>query len=227
MTKKKTSRLVNSHLKSAKGRTSSSNKWLKRQLNDPYVHQSKLDGYRSRAAYKLLEMDEKLQLLRPGQSVVDLGAAPGSWAQIAEKKVNNGARGKVIAVDLLEISPLANVDFLQADFTDEATIKWLHEKCEGGVDVVLSDMAPNTTGHSSVDHLRIMGLCEEVFLFASEVLREGGSVICKVFQGGTEKELLSQIKKQYTSVKHIKPKASRKESAELYVVATGFKGTAS
>lgn len=224
MANKKPSRLVNARLKTAKGRTSSSNKWLKRQLNDPYVHQSKIDGYRSRAAYKLTEIDDKIQLLKPGQTIVDLGAAPGSWSQIAAEKVNNGAKGKVIAVDLLEISPLANVEFLQADFTTDETLNWLRSHTKDGVDVILSDMAPNTTGNNSLDHLRIMSLCEEVFLFASETLNVGGSVICKVFQGGTEKQLLLQLKRQYMTVKHIKPKASRKESAELYVVATGFRG---
>ena len=222
--KTKTSRLVNTRVKTAKGRSSSSTKWLKRQLNDEYVHQSKIDGYRSRAAYKLLEMQEKLKIIKPGQTVIDLGAAPGSWTQIVQEIVSKQGKSKVVAIDLLEIEPLEGVEFLQADFTEEKTINWLREQVPNGADVVLSDMAPNTTGQKSLDHLRIMGLCEEVFLFASEVLKPGGGVICKVFQGGTEQELLKQIRAQYTTVKHVKPEASRKGSAELYVVALGFKG---
>lgn len=223
-TGKSSSRNVKTRVKTAKGRSNSSARWLQRQLNDPYVQQSKQDGYRSRAAYKLLEMNEKLHILKPGQTVVDLGAAPGSWAQIASDEINKGQKGKVIAIDLLEIDPLAGVEFLQADFTAPESTKWLKNHLPKGADVVLSDMAPNTTGNNSLDHLRIVGLCEEVFLFASEVLRPGGSLICKVFQGGTEQALLKQLRAQYAKVKHVKPKASRKESAELYVVATGFKG---
>lgn len=219
-----TSRLVNARVKTAKKRSTSSTKWLQRQLNDPYVHQSKIDGYRSRAAYKLLEMQEKTHILKPGQTVIDLGAAPGSWAQIAEDIVSRQGKSKVVAIDLLEIEELAGIEFLQADFTEEKTLQWLREQVPAGADVVLSDMAPNTSGHSSLDHLRIMGLCEEVFLFASEVLKPGGAVICKAFQGGTEQDLLKEIRKQYTTVKHVKPEASRKGSAELYVVALGFKG---
>lgn len=224
MAKKPTSsRGLHTRVKSAKRRSNSSTKWLARQLNDPYVQQSKADGYRSRAAYKLLEIQEKLHILKPGQTVIDLGAAPGSWLQIAKEAINNGPKGKLIAIDLLDIDPMEGVEFLQADFTQEETIAWLKTHVPKGVDVILSDMAPNTTGNSSLDHLRIMGLCEEVFLFASEVLRPGGSVVCKAFQGGTEQQLLKEIKKQYTATKHIKPKASRKDSAELYLAAIGYK----
>lgn len=222
--KNTSSRNVNERVKTAKSRSNSSTRWLQRQLNDPYVQKSKADGYRSRAAYKLLEINDKLHMLKPGQIVVDLGAAPGSWSQIARDIVKKGGGGRVVAIDLLEVDPMEEVDFLQGDFTAEESLLWLRERLPKGADIVLSDMAPNTTGNSSLDHLRIVGLCEEVFLFASEVLRPGGSMVCKVFQGGTEQNLLKELRKQYKTVKHVKPKASRKESSELYVVATGFKG---
>lgn len=216
MTRKKPTQRV----KTARRRKTSSTRWLQRQLNDPYVQEAERLGYRSRAAFKLLEMDEKLDLLKPDQVVVDLGAAPGGWCQVALEK---GA-GKVIALDLLAMEEVPGVTFLQMDFMDDDAPEALIAAIGGGADLVLSDMAPNTIGHKSTDHLRIMMLVEAAYEFATQVLKPGGTFIAKVFQGGAESDLLAQMKKDFTKVKHIKPPASRKESSEQYVVAQGFKG---
>lgn len=213
-------------LKTAKQRTPSSQRWLERQLNDPYVAAAKREGYRSRAAFKLKEMDAKYRLLRPGARVVDLGAAPGGWAQVAADRVRAvDGKGQVVAIDLLDMEPVPGVAFLKLDFMDPtapARLKALLR--EGRADIVLSDMAAQGTGHTRTDHLRIMALAEAAAEFASEVLVEGGAFICKVLQGGTERELLDSLKKAFATVRHVKPPASRAESAELYVVATGFRG---
>lgn len=212
-------------LKKARSLTNSSQKWLQRQLNDPYVARAKREGWRSRAAFKLIEIDDKVKILKPGQRVVDLGAAPGGWSQVAAKRVKSeDGHGKVIAIDLLEVEPIAGVSFEQLDFlTDDAPAR-LMEMLGGGADVVLSDMAANTTGHKATDHLRIIGLVELAIDFARQVLAPGGAFVAKVFQGGTEGELLADMKRDFTTVKHVKPQASRADSAELYVVATGFRG---
>jgi 23S rRNA (uridine2552-2'-O)-methyltransferase len=219
------SRPLKVRLKKARSLSNSSQKWLQRQLNDPYVARAKRDGWRSRAAFKLIEIDDKLKLLRPGLRVVDLGAAPGGWSQVAAKRVKSeDGHGKVIAIDLLEVEPIAGVSFEQLDFlTDEAPAR-LIEMLGGGADVVLSDMAANTTGHRATDHLRIVGLVELAIDFARRVLAPGGAFVAKVFQGGTEGDLLADMKRDFTTVKHVKPQASRADSAELYVVATGFRG---
>lgn len=209
-------------VKTARKRSLSSQKWLERQLNDPYVARAKREGYRSRAAYKLLEIDDKYHLLKSGQRVVDLGAAPGGWAQIAARKV--GAKGRVVGIDLLEIDPLPGVDFIQLDFLDESAPDQLIELLGGPADIVMSDMAANTTGHKKTDHLRIMGLAEAAIDFARSILAPGGSFLAKVFQGGTETQLLADLKRDFSLVRHVKPAASRSDSAELYVLATGFRG---
>ena len=212
-------------LKKARSLSSSSQKWLQRQLNDPYVARAKRDGWRSRAAFKLIEIDEKMKLLRPGLRVVDLGAAPGGWSQVAAKKVGaEDGKGKVVAIDLLEIDPIAGVEFAQLDFLKEDAPDQLRAMLGGEADLVLSDMAANTTGHRPTDHLRIVGLVELAIDFARQVLAPGGSFVAKVFQGGTEGSLLAELKRDFTTVKHVKPQASRADSAELYVVATGFRG---
>lgn len=211
-------------VKTAKGRKTASTRWLQRQLNDPYVEQAKKDGLRGRAAYKLIEMNEKLDFLREDQIIVDLGAAPGGWCQVAGRY---GAR--IAAIDLLEMDELDNVDFLQMDFMDdEAPYKLkalLSQYSEDGLaDIVMSDMAPNTTGHKQTDHLRIMAVVEAAYYFAAEVLKPGGIFIAKVFQGGAQNTLLAEMNKDFDKIKHIKPPASRKESAEQYLVAIGFRG---
>ncbi len=211
-------------VKTAKKRTISSTLWLQRQLNDPYVAQAKKDGWRSRAAYKLIEMDDRYHLLKPGQKIVDLGAAPGGWSQVAIKKV--GSKGRVVGIDLLDIDPIPGVEFTVMDFLDEDAPDRLKAQLGGDADGVLSDMAANTTGHKKTDHLRIVGLAELAIHFATEVLAPGGFFMAKVFQGGTENDLLSILKKQFKTVRHVKPEASRAGSAELYVLATGFKGRA-
>ncbi len=212
-------------LKTAKQRTASSQRWLERQLNDPYVAAAQREGYRSRAAYKLIEIDDKYHLLRPGRRVVDLGAAPGGWSQVAAARVRSLAgRGQVVAIDVLAMAPLPGVVFLEGDFmaqTAPARLKALLR--EGGADVVLSDMAAQGTGHSRTDHLRIMALAEAAAEFAIEVLAPGGALVCKMFQGGSERALLDRLKKAFASVRHVKPPASRAESAELYVTATQFR----
>jgi 23S rRNA (uridine2552-2'-O)-methyltransferase len=209
-------------LKDEKRRTLSSRTWLERQLSDPYVARAKREGFRSRAAFKLIEIDDKYHLLKSGARVVDLGAAPGGWSEIAARRV--GAGGRVIALDILDMKPIAGVEFLQLDFLDNAAPDRLKAMLGGKVDVVLSDMAANTTGHRPTDHLRIMALAEAAVLFAREVLAKDGNFLCKVLQGGTEANLLAELKRDFATVKHVKPPASRTDSAELYLLARGFRG---
>jgi 23S rRNA (uridine2552-2'-O)-methyltransferase len=213
-------------LKDEKRRTLSSRTWLERQLSDPYVARAKREGFRSRAAYKLAEIDDKYKVLTPGAYVVDLGAAPGGWSEIAARRV--GANGRVVALDILDMKPIPGVEFLHFDFLDAAAPARLKEllagRAHGKVDVVLSDMAANATGHRKTDHLRIMALAEAAAFFAREVLAAGGSFLCKVLQGGTETALLAELKRDFESVKHVKPPASRADSAELYLLARGFRG---
>ena len=214
-------------VKTARKRSLSSTIWLERQLNDPYVAQAKRDGYRSRAAYKLLEIDDRYKLLQPGQKIIDLGAAPGGWSQIAARRVKSQeGRGRVIGIDLIEIEPMAGVEFTVMDFLDNDVPDRLKELMGSKADGVLSDMAANTTGHRQTDHLRIVGLVELAVDFACDVLAPGGFFVAKVFQGGTENQLLALLKRSFTTVRHVKPAASRAGSAELYVLATGFRGTA-
>lgn len=214
---------LTARLRTAKGRTTASQRWLERQINDPYVRAAKAAGWRSRAAFKLLELDERFKLLKPGQRVVDLGAAPGGWTQVALKVI--GDRGRVVGLDLLPIDPIPGAILLEGDFTEQAGEDAVLAALDGQADLVLSDMAPNTTGHNATDHLRIMGLVELAADFARRVLAPGGGFVAKVFQGGTEKELLAALKRDYAQVRHAKPPASRKDSAEAYVVAQGFRGS--
>lgn len=213
-------------LKSGKRRTASSRRWLERQLRDPYVAAAQREGYRSRAAYKLIEIDDKYGFLKPGQRVVDLGAAPGGWSQVAAARVKSvEGRGQVVAIDISEMEPLAGVEVLHLDFMDPSAPDALKARLrDGGADVVLSDMAAPTVGHAKTDHLRIMALAEAAAEFAREVLSPGGVFLAKVFQGGTEGELLASLKRDFAKVRHVKPPASRSDSAELYVLATGFRG---
>lgn len=213
-------------VKSGGKRKLSSKLWLERQLNDPYVMQAKRDGFRSRAAYKLQEIDDKHRFLKQGMVVVDLGAAPGGWSQIAAKRVGAlEGKGKVVAIDLLEMPELPGVTFTQMDFLDDKAPDKLRAMVGGGVDVVMSDMAANTTGHRKTDQLRILGLVEGAAAFASDVLNPGGTFVAKVFQSGADADLLAQLKRDFSSVKHVKPAASRQDSSERYVFATGFRGT--
>ena len=202
----------------------SSKLWLERQLNDPYVAKAKREGYRSRAAFKLTEIDDKYRLLKSGMTVVDLGAAPGGWSQIAAKRVGAPDKGKVIAIDLLEMGEIPGVSFAQLDFLDADAPEKLVAMMGGGADVVMSDMAANTTGHRKTDQLRIVGLVEAAALFASEVLNPGGTFLAKVFQSGADAELLAQLKRDFASVRHVKPASSRQDSSERYVLAMGFRG---
>jgi 23S rRNA (uridine2552-2'-O)-methyltransferase len=218
--KKPTKRDASVRVKTAKGRKNASTRWLKRQLNDPYVREAQRLGYRSRAAFKLKEIDEKAGIFKDGMVVVDLGAAPGGWSQVAMER---GA-SKVVALDLLPVDEMPGVTFLEMDFMDNDAPEALNNLLGGGADLVLSDMAPNTTGHKNTDHIRIMGLVETAYDFATQVLKPGGGFVAKVFQGGAQNEILTLIKKDFSSVKHIKPPASRKESSEQYLVATGFRG---
>jgi 23S rRNA (uridine2552-2'-O)-methyltransferase len=212
-------------LKTKKNRTVSQKRWLERQLNDPYVARAKREGMRSRAAYKLIEIDDKYRLLKPGARVVDLGAAPGGWSEIAARRVDAAeGKGKVVAIDILEMAPIAGVTFRQMDFLDPGAPAALHEMLGGGADVVLSDMAANATGHKKTDQLKIMALVEAGAEFAREVLRPGGAFLTKVLQGGTEPKLLAELKRDYATVRHVKPQASRADSSELYLLATGFRG---
>jgi 23S rRNA (uridine2552-2'-O)-methyltransferase len=211
-------------LKPDKRRTPSSRAWLERQINDPYVARAKREGYRSRAAFKLAEIDDKFHLLKKGARVVDLGAAPGGWSEIAARRI--GADGKVVALDILDMKPIPGVEFIKLDFLDAAAPDRLKAVLGGEADVVLSDMAANATGHRQTDHLRIMALAEAAVHFAREVLAPGGSFLCKVLQGGTEAALLAELKRDFASVKHVKPPASRSDSAELYLLARGFRGSA-
>jgi 23S rRNA (uridine2552-2'-O)-methyltransferase len=222
---KTSGRQLKVRLKTAKQRTASSQRWLERQLNDPYVAAAKREGYRSRAAFKLIGIDDKSRFLKSGKRVLDLGAAPGGWSQVAAERVRAvEGRGQVVAIDLLPMEPIAGVEFVELDFMDPAAPARLRAMLrEGGADVVLSDMAAQGTGHTRTDHMRIMGLAEAAAEFACEVLTPGGAFVCKVFQGGTERALLEQLKRAFTTVKHVKPPASRSESAELYVLAMGFR----
>ncbi|MBB4196238.1 rRNA methyltransferase [Rhodoblastus sphagnicola] len=216
---------LKTRVKTARKRTLSSNLWLSRQLNDPYVARAKREGYRSRAAFKLVEIDEKYHLLKPGQRIVDLGAAPGGWSQVAAKKVKSvEGKGCVVGLDLLDIEPIPGVVFAVQDFmADEAPV-WLKSKLGGAADGVISDMAGNTTGHKPTDHLRIVHLGELAAAFAGEVLTPGGYFLCKLFQGGETGALVTQLKRDFSVVRHVKPQASRADSSELYVLATGFRG---
>jgi 23S rRNA (uridine2552-2'-O)-methyltransferase len=209
-------------VKSARGRKSSSTRWLKRQLNDPYVREAQAAGYRSRAAFKLIELDDKYKILKAGARVLDLGAAPGGWTQVAVERA--GDSGQVTALDIREWEEVAGATCLTFDFMDADAPDKLKAEIGGPVDVVLSDMAAPATGHNQTDHLRIIALAEAAWAFAEEVLAPGGAFVCKVFQGGTEGDLLKTMKAKCTKVVHAKPPASRKDSAEMYVVATGFRG---
>lgn len=212
-------------VKAASGRTESSRRWLERQLNDPYVARARREGFRSRAAFKLIELDDKFRFLKPGRRVVDLGAAPGGWSQIAAQRVKAEAgQGRVVAIDLLEMDAVPGVEFLHLDFLDPAAPERLKTALGGPADVVLSDMAANATGHRRTDHLRTMALVEAAAEFAREVLAPGGAFLAKVLQGGTEHQLLSGLKRDFTSVRHVKPAASRVDSSELYLLTTGFRG---
>ncbi|HSP48661.1 MAG TPA: RlmE family RNA methyltransferase [Pseudolabrys sp.] len=214
------SRALKVRIKS-KGRKLSSRLWLERQLNDPYVARAMREGFRSRAAYKLIEIDDKARALKKGMRVIDLGAAPGGWSQVAARRV--GAQGRVVAIDVLPMDAIAGVDFAQLDFLSADTPKKLRVLLGGPADVVLSDMAANATGHAKTDHLRIMALVEAAADFAREVLAPGGSFLAKVLQGGTEAALLAALKRDFKYVKHVKPAASRSDSAELYLLATGYR----
>ena len=212
-------------VRTARKRSHASTLWLNRQLNDPYVQAAKREGFRSRAAFKLIEIDDKHHILKPGQKIVDLGAAPGGWSQVAARRIGAAeGKGSIVAIDLLEMEPLPGVDFLTLDFLDDAAPDILKERLGGPADVVLSDMAANTVGHRKTDHLRIVAMVEAAALFASEVLAPGGAFLAKVFQGGAEGELLAELKRDYAKVLHVKPPSSRKDSSELYVLAIGFRG---
>ena len=212
-------------VKTARGRTVSSQRWLQRQLNDPYVAEAKKRGYRSRAAFKLLQLDDQFRFLRPGARVVDLGAAPGGWTQVAVERVKpERSGGVVVGLDLTPIEPVAGATVLAKDFYDDDAPAALEELLGGPADVVLSDMAAAATGETQVDHLRIMALAETAHDFARQVLKPGGSFVAKVLRGGTERTLLDRLKRDFTKVRHVKPEASRADSAEMYVVGTGFRG---
>jgi 23S rRNA (uridine2552-2'-O)-methyltransferase len=218
-------RALKTRVKMTRKRTVASARWLERQLNDPYVAQARREGYRSRAAYKLLEIDDKYKMLKRGERIVDLGAAPGGWSQVAAARVgSHEGRGRVLAIDLLQLNPIEGVEFRQMDFHDRKAPDQLREWLGGLADGVLSDMAANATGHRKTDQLRIIGLVELAADFASEVLAPGGFFLAKVLQGGAEGELLARLKREFTTVRHVKPKASRADSAELYLLATGFRG---
>lgn len=216
-------------VRTIKARKPSSRRWLQRQLNDPYVAEAQRLGYRSRAAFKLIELDDQFGILAPGKHVVDLGAAPGGWTQIAVDRVKAASQGggRVIAVDLAPMDPVPGADALAGDLREDTVRADLRERVGGKADVVLSDMAPSATGHSGTDHLRIMALAEAAFATAAELLAPGGVFVCKVLQGGTEASLLAEIKRHFAAVRHAKPRASRPESAEVYLVAKGFRGSAS
>ena len=224
MTSDRSKRPLSVRLKPSRSRTPSSRHWLERQLNDPFVARARREGFRSRAAYKLIEIDDKQRLLRLGAGVVDLGAAPGGWSQVVAKRVAAAeGRGHVVAVDVLDMMPIPGVQFVQLDFLDASAPDTIKGLLGGPADLVLSDMAANATGHRKTDHLKIMALAEAAGAFAREVLKPGGAFLCKVLQGGTEHELLADLKRDFASVKHIKPPASRSDSAELYVLAMGFR----
>jgi 23S rRNA (uridine2552-2'-O)-methyltransferase len=217
-------RALKVRVKSGKNRKLSSKLWLERQLNDPYVARAKREGLRSRAAFKLIEIDDKAHVLKKGARVIDLGAAPGGWSQVAAQRVASPKQGRIVAIDVLAMEPLAGVDFAQLDFLDASAPDKLKAMLGGPADVVLSDMAANATGHRKTDHIKIVALVEAAAEFAREVLCPGGAFLAKVLQGGTEAALLSGLKRDFTSVKHVKPAASRSDSSELYLLATGFRG---
>jgi 23S rRNA (uridine2552-2'-O)-methyltransferase len=208
-------------VKTARGRTTSSNRWLERQLNDPYVKRAHAEGYRSRAAYKLIELDERFKFLRGVRAVIDLGIAPGGWAQVVRKQC---PKARVVGIDLLHVDPIPGVEIVQMDFTDDGAPAWLTSALGGPADLVLSDMAANTVGHAQTDHLRTMGLVELAVDFACHVLMPGGTFVAKSLAGGADSDLVAELKRNFASVKHAKPPASRKGSSEWYVVAQGFKG---
>ncbi len=220
-------RELTERVKTSRGRKTSSTRWLQRQLNDPYVAQAKIDGYRSRSAYKLLELDDKFQFLKKNAQILDLGAAPGGWTQVAIEKMglDSNSHNKILAIDILEMQPIAGAEIILLDFMDNDAPQIITSTLGGKkVDVLMSDIAPNTTGHAKTDHIRIIALCEMSYDFALEVLNEGGVFICKVRQGGTEGNLLKDMQKRFRKVSHMKPKSSRKESSESYVIAQGFRG---
>lgn len=222
-------RALKVRVKSAKGRRTSSTRWLQRQLNDPYVARAQREGYRSRAAYKLLEIDDRFRFLVPGARVVDLGCAPGGWCQVAVQRVNalgekpGKRQGRVIGVDLQEVEPIAGAELMQLDFLDSGADEAVRALLGGEADVVLSDMAASSTGHRQTDHMRIMALAEAAAQFAFDVLAPGGVFAAKVLRGGTENDLLALLKQRFAKVQHFKPPSSRKDSAEMFVVATGFR----
>ncbi len=219
------SRTETVRLKTAKGRSNSSQRWLRRQLNDPYVQDARRLGYRSRSAFKLLQLDERFGFLAPGLRVVDLGAAPGGWTQVAVSRVlKNGAAGRVIALDLLDMDPVPGAEILTADFMTDAGVQELRQLLDGDVDLVLSDMVAPTTGHAATDHLRTVALCDAAYEFAEQVLRSKGTFVAKVFKGGSEAGLLTRMKRAFATVRHAKPAASRPESPEIYVVAKDYSG---
>jgi len=212
-------------VKTARGRTVSSQRWLQRQLNDPYVAEAKKRGYRSRAAFKLLQLDDQFRFLKSGARVIDLGSAPGGWTQVAVERVRpDQSKGMVLGIDLTPVEPIAGATVLAKDFYDEDAPEILRRHLGGQADVVLSDMAAAATGDPQIDHLRIMGLAESAHDFAAEVLKPGGAFVAKVLRGGTERTLLDRLKRDFAKVRHVKPEASRADSAEMYVVATGFRG---
>lgn len=218
-------------VRTARGRKLSSTRWLERQLNDPFVAAAKREGYRSRAAYKLIGIDDRVHVLRPGASVIDLGAAPGGWAQVAVARVNalgagGKAQGRVLGVDLQEIEPVPGAELMVLDFLDDGADEVVKAAIGGQADIVLSDMAASSSGHRQTDHIRIMALAESAAALAADVLNPGGAFIAKVLQGGTEAGLLRELKQSYARIAHIKPPASRADSAEIFVVATGFRGRA-
>jgi len=221
MTTKRPGSGLRQRVKTARNRTAASTRWLERQLNDPYVQRARAEGYRSRAAYKLIELDERFGFLRGAQRVIDLGIAPGGWTQVVRKMC---PKARVAGIDLLPVDPIDEVTIFQMDFLDDDAPRLLDEALGGPADLVLSDMAANTVGHQQTDHLRTMALVEAGALFATEALRKGGTFVAKVLAGGADNELVAELKRNFTTVKHAKPPASRKESSEWYVVAQGFKG---
>ena len=226
----KGNRTLSVRVKTARGRKLSSTRWLQRQLNDPYVQKAKKDGYRGRAAYKILEIDDRFRFLVPGARVVDLGCAPGGWCQVAVPRVNalgeksGKARGTILGVDLQEVEPIAGTELMHLDFLDEGADEAVKARLGGQADVVMSDMAASASGHRQTDHIKIMDLAETAAHFAFDVLAPGGTFVSKVLQGGTEGDILAMLKQRFTKVQHFKPPASRKDSAEMFVVATGFRG---
>lgn len=217
---------LHQRVRTARGRKKSSTRWLERQLNDPYVRRARSAGFRARSAFKLIEIDDRVGILKPGRSVVDLGAAPGAWTQVAvERTRSRPGDERVLAVDILEMEPVDGARILQADIREPETSRLIRETLDGPVDVVLSDLAAPTTGHRATDHRRTLALCELAYDLAVDILAPGGALVAKVFQGGTESALLARMKRQFKSVRHVKPPASRKESPETYVVARGFRSS--